>query len=74
MRQRISPQSYLSRLDDAGHGRVYFFVELRKIPEGQAIPIVVITSNELTHADRLHLNGGVKKTNQQEISRPEWFS
>ncbi len=38
-----------------------FLEELRKSPEGRAIPIVVITSKELTHADRLRLNGGVEK-------------
>ncbi len=38
-----------------------FIEELRKSPEGRAIPIVVITSKELTHADRLRLNGGVEK-------------
>ncbi|MBT7937215.1 MAG: hypothetical protein HN722_13555, partial [Nitrospina sp.] len=27
----------------------------------RSIPIVVITSKELTHADRLRLNGGVQK-------------
>jgi CheY-like chemotaxis protein/nitrogen-specific signal transduction histidine kinase len=38
-----------------------FLEELRKSPEGRKIPIVVITSKELTHADRLRLNGGVEK-------------
>ncbi|MZH03591.1 MAG: response regulator [Nitrospinae bacterium] len=38
-----------------------FLEELRKSPERRTIPIVVITSKELTHADRLRLNGGVEK-------------
>ena len=38
-----------------------FLEELQKTPEGRSIPIVVITSKELTHADRLRLNGGVEK-------------
>ena len=38
-----------------------FLEELRKSPEWRSIPIVVITSKELTHADRLRLNGGVEK-------------
>ena len=38
-----------------------FIKELRKAPEWRSIPIVVITSKELTHADRLRLNGGVEK-------------
>jgi CheY-like chemotaxis protein len=32
-----------------------------KPPEWRSIPIVVITSKELTQADRLRLNGGVQK-------------
>ena len=35
--------------------------ELIKSPEGRAIPIIVITSKEITHADRLLLNGGIEK-------------
>jgi CheY-like chemotaxis protein len=38
-----------------------FIEELQKKPEWRSIPIVVITSKELTHADRLRLNGGVQK-------------
>jgi CheY-like chemotaxis protein len=38
-----------------------FIEELQKNPEWRSIPIVVITSKELTHADRLRLNGGVQK-------------
>jgi CheY-like chemotaxis protein/nitrogen-specific signal transduction histidine kinase len=38
-----------------------FIEELRKTPEWRTIPIVVITSKDLTHADRLRLNGGVEK-------------
>jgi CheY-like chemotaxis protein len=38
-----------------------FIEELRKTPEWRSIPIVVITSKELTQADRLRLNGGVQK-------------
>jgi CheY-like chemotaxis protein len=38
-----------------------FIEELRKTPEWRSIPIVVVTSKELTHADRLRLNGGVEK-------------
>ena len=38
-----------------------FLEELRKSPEGQAIPIMVITLKELTYSDRLILNGGVEK-------------
>ena len=38
-----------------------FLEELRKKPKLRSIPIVVITSKNLTHADRLRLNGGVEK-------------
>ena len=38
-----------------------FIEEFRKNPEWRSIPIVVITSKELTHADRIRLNGGVEK-------------
>ena len=38
-----------------------FLEELIKSPEGRAIPIMVITSKEITHADRLLLNGGIEK-------------
>jgi CheY-like chemotaxis protein/nitrogen-specific signal transduction histidine kinase len=38
-----------------------FIEELRQTPEWRTIPIVVITSKELNHADRLRLNGGVEK-------------
>jgi len=38
-----------------------FLEELRKKPKWRSIPIVVITSKNLTHADRLRLNGGVEK-------------
>jgi CheY-like chemotaxis protein len=38
-----------------------FLEELIKSPEGQAIPIMVITSKKITHADRLLLNGGIEK-------------
>ena len=38
-----------------------FIENIRKTPEWRSIPIVVITSKELTHADRLRLNGGVEK-------------
>ena len=38
-----------------------FLEELRKSPEGRAIPIMVITLKELTYSDRLRLNGGVEK-------------
>jgi CheY-like chemotaxis protein len=41
--------------------RFKFLEEPRKSPKGRAIPIVVITKKELTHADRLLLNGGIKK-------------
>ena len=38
-----------------------FLEELRKSPEGRAIPIMVITLKELTYSDQLRLNGGVEK-------------
>jgi CheY-like chemotaxis protein len=38
-----------------------FLEELIKSPEGRATPIIVITSKEITHADRLLLNGGIEK-------------
>ena len=38
-----------------------FLEKLIKSPEGLAISIMVITSKEITHADRLLLNGGIKK-------------
>ena len=37
-----------------------FLEELIKSPEGRVTPIVVITSKEITHADRLLLNGGIE--------------
>ena len=42
-------------------GGFQFIEELRKTPEWRTIPIVVITSKDLTHDDRLRLNGGVEK-------------
>jgi CheY-like chemotaxis protein len=36
-----------------------FITELRKMPEGQNIPIIVITAMSLTEADRQRLNGSV---------------
>ena len=38
-----------------------FIEELKKNPEHRPIPIVVVTSKDLTQADRLRLNGGVAK-------------
>jgi CheY-like chemotaxis protein len=38
-----------------------FLEELIKSPEGRAIPIMVITSKEITNADRLLLNDGIEK-------------
>jgi CheY-like chemotaxis protein/nitrogen-specific signal transduction histidine kinase len=38
-----------------------FIEELNKNPEHRPIPIVVVTSKDLTQADRLRLNGGVAK-------------
>ncbi len=38
-----------------------FIEELKKNPEHRPIPIVVVTSKDLTHADRVRLNGGVAK-------------
>ena len=38
-----------------------FLTEQIKSLEGQAIPIMVIASKEITHADRLFLNGGIEK-------------
>jgi CheY-like chemotaxis protein len=38
-----------------------FLEEQIKSLEGQAIPIMVIASKEITHADRLFLNGGIEK-------------
>ena len=38
-----------------------FNEELKKNPENRPIPIVVITSKDLTQADRLPLNRGVAK-------------
>jgi len=38
-----------------------FIEELKKNPEHRPIPIVVVTSKNLTQADRLRLNGGVAK-------------
>ena len=38
-----------------------FLEELITSPEERAIPIMVITSKEITHADRLLLNGGIEK-------------
>ena len=43
-----------------------FLEELIKIPEGRATPIMVITSKEITHADRLLLNGGIEKLIKQK--------
>jgi len=38
-----------------------FIEELKKNPEHRPIPIVVVTSKDLTSADRLRLNGGIEK-------------
>ena len=38
-----------------------FLEELIKSPGGRVIPIMVISSKEITHADRLLLNGGIEK-------------
>jgi CheY-like chemotaxis protein/nitrogen-specific signal transduction histidine kinase len=38
-----------------------FIEELKKNPEHRPIPIVVVTSKDITKADRLRLNGGVAK-------------
>ena len=38
-----------------------FIEELKKNPEHRPIPIVVVTSKDLTQADRVRLNGGVAK-------------
>jgi CheY-like chemotaxis protein len=38
-----------------------FIEELKNNPEHRPIPIVVVTSNDLTQADRLPLNGGMAK-------------
>ena len=66
-----------------------FLEELIKIPEGRVIPIEVITSKEITHADRLPLKGGIeilvdKKSLDQNgfhkevrnilVTCPSWFS
>ena len=66
-----------------------FLEELRKSPEGRAIPIVVITSKDLTTADRRRLNGGVEKLIEKKSldqndflkevrdmlePQPSWFS
>ena len=49
--------------------------ELQKSPEGRSpIPIVVITSKKLTHADRLRLNGGVEKLIEKNPSTRMVFS
>ena len=66
-----------------------FLEELRKSPEGRAIPIMVITLKELTYSDRLRLNGGVEKLIEKKTldqngflkevrdilePHPSWFS
>jgi CheY-like chemotaxis protein/nitrogen-specific signal transduction histidine kinase len=38
-----------------------FIEELKKNPEHRPIPIVVVTSKDITQADRVRLNGGVAK-------------
>ena len=38
-----------------------FIEELKKNPEHRPIPIVVVTSKDLTQADRMRLNGGIEK-------------
>jgi hypothetical protein len=47
-------------------GGLKFLEELIKIQEGRAIPIMVITSKEITHADRLLLNGGIEKLTEKK--------
>ena len=42
-----------------------FVAELRKRPDWQTIPIVVVTAKDLTQADRLQLNGYIKKVFQK---------
>ena len=42
-----------------------FLDELRRRPDWRRIPVVVITSKELTEEDRRHLNGGVARIIQK---------
>jgi signal transduction histidine kinase/CheY-like chemotaxis protein len=42
-----------------------FVAELRKHAEWQTLPVIVITAKDLTHEDRLHLNGYVEKILQK---------
>jgi CheY-like chemotaxis protein/nitrogen-specific signal transduction histidine kinase len=52
-----------------------FIENLRKTPDWRSIPIVVITSKELTHADRLRLNGGVEKLiEKKSLDQNDLFS
>lgn len=52
-----------------------FIEELRQTPEWRTIPIVVITSKELNHADRLRLNGGVEKLiEKKSLDQNDLFS
>ena len=66
-----------------------FLEEQIKSLEGQAIPIMVIALKEITHADRLLLNGGIEKLIEKKSldqngflkevrdmlkSCPSWFS
>jgi len=38
-----------------------FVTQLRKLPAGQSIPVVVVTAKDITVEDRLKLNGYVEQ-------------
>jgi CheY-like chemotaxis protein len=50
-----------------------FMDELRRVPDWQEIPVVVITAKDVTEEDRDRLNGGVEriiqKSNRDEMLR-----
>jgi CheY-like chemotaxis protein len=46
-----------------------FAAEVRRHPEWRSIPIVVVTAQDLTHEERLRLNGNVEAIVQRGDSR-----
>jgi CheY-like chemotaxis protein len=48
-----------------------FVTELRSHVEYRNIPVIVVTSKELSHADRTQLEGGVEMVLRKTNARPE---
>lgn len=69
--QDLHPQIILLDLMMPELGGFGFLSELRKMPDRQAIPIVVLTSADLTAEERLQLNYSVDRVLQKGAYTPE---